>query len=240
MKSFPLVILHGWGLSKKRFEPLTNALQKKKYTVYALDFPGFGETAIPSTPMTLADYAEFLDGFVKKNSIKNPVFIGHSFGGRVALKYQQLFPGKTKALILTGTPGFTPVARKKLALFVGVAKLGKLLFSIPGLSLVQDSVRRWYYYLVGAKEFYRAEGAMRQTFKNIVQERLEPCMACVTVSTFLVWGALDQITPVWIAHKMHETIKGAKLEILPDVGHGVPFKEPDVFVKAIEPFLATV
>jgi pimeloyl-ACP methyl ester carboxylesterase len=113
MKS-TIVILHGWGLSKKKFDPLVEQLTNNGYDAKALDFPGFGESKSPVKPFTLSDYAEYLYSYLKKEDIKYPIFIGHSFGGRVALRFSTLYPKSVRALILTGTPGYTPVSRKKL------------------------------------------------------------------------------------------------------------------------------
>ncbi len=235
-----IVVLHGWGLSKARFAPLVAALKRTKYPVIALDFPGFGEAAAPTQPFTLADYAEFLHQFLQKENIEMPILLGHSFGGRVALKFTSLYPTAARALILTGTPGYTPVARGKLAFFIALAKVGKAVFSLPLLSVIQDQLRRWYYYVVGAREFYRAEGSMRETFKNIVKEPLVTYMEHVAIPCLLVWGELDIITPLWIGEKMATTIPGATLVVIPEKDHGVPFKEPTVFTEAIMPFLTTV
>ena len=130
--------------------------------------------------------------------------------------------------------------RKKLFLFIFLAKIGKVFFSIWPLSLIQEKIRLWYYYLVGAREFYRAQGVMRETFKNIVKEDLLPYMKRVAAPTLLVWGATDQITPLWIGNKMHEEIRSSKLVVIQDRGHAVPFKDPDLFVSHIEEFLQGV
>jgi len=233
----PIVILHGWGLSGKTFIPLTEELKKCGYRVWTPDLPGFGESGMPERPLTLTDYAHFLDEYLKKNRIKHPILIGQSFGGRVSLKYNQLHPKSVRALILSGTPGFTPIPKKKLLLFIALAKIGKLLFSIPPLSLFQDAVRRWYYYAVGAKEFFRAEGAMRETFKRIVQEDLVASMEVVDIPTLLLWGEYDIIVPVSIAERMHQVIAGSELIVIPEADHGVPFKQPEVFASYVKRFL---
>ncbi|MBI4066307.1 alpha/beta hydrolase [Candidatus Gottesmanbacteria bacterium] len=239
MKS-PIVILHGWGLSGKTFAPLTEHLQKRGYRVYAPDMPGFGESTIPERPMTLTDYAQFLDEYLTTNRIQQPILIGHSFGGRISLKYNELHPKHVRALILSGTPGFTPIPKKKLLIFISLAKIGKLLFAIPPLNLVQDSVRRWYYYFVGAKEFFRAEGAMRETFKNIVNEDLVTAMEATDIPTLLLWGEFDIIVPVPIAQRIHQVIAGSELIVIPESDHGVPFKQPEVFASYVERFLKTL
>ena len=233
----PIVILHGWGLSGKTFSPLAETLKKQGYRVYAPDLPGFGETKMPESPLTLMDYTRFLDEYLKTNRIEQPIFIGHSFGGRVSLKYNELYPNSVRVLILSGTPGFTPIPKKKLILFISLAKIGKLLFSIPPLTLVQDAVRRWYYYAVGAKEFFRAEGAMRETFKSIVKEDLVAAMEAVDIPTLLLWGEYDIIVPVSIAERMHQVIAGSELIVIPEGDHGVPFKQPEVFSSYVKRFI---
>lgn len=240
MKKPPIIILHGWGLSGSKFAPLVDVLSSAGYDVYAPDFPGFGTAQTPKTAYTLADYSEFLAEYIKNHKIQLPVLIGHSFGGRVALKFQSMHPTIARALILTGTPGYTPVPKRKLMIFVTVAKLGHKVFELPILQIFQDSVRKWYYYAVGAREFNRATGIMKEVFKNVVRESLEPYMRSVNIPCLLLWGALDQITPVWIAQKMHKVIKGSRLIIIPDTDHGISYKMPAVFFEAISKFLQTV
>lgn len=240
MKKQTIVILHGWGLSGKSFEPLVAALAAHGYKAVAPDMPGFGKEAAPSYPWKLRDYARFLDEYLTSRRIKNPVFIGHSFGGRVTLKYLQIHPTEASAVILTGTPGFTPIPRKKLFLFILLAKIGGLIFLLPPLNLFSDWVRRWYYYAVGAKDFFRAEGSMRETFKHIVQEELVSAMQSVTIPTMLLWGEYDIIVPPVIAQRMKDVLPNATLHIIPEADHGVPFKNPDVFVSYVDRFLKSL
>lgn len=235
-----LIILHGWGLTASRFAPLANVLTKKGYRVFVPDFPGFGTSPMPTHPFTLSDYADFLGAYIHTHKLQSVVLIGHSFGGRVSLKYAMSQPSELFSLILTGTPGYTPIPRKKLLLFILLAKIGKFFFSMWPLTLIQEKIRLWYYYVVGAREFYRAQGVMRETFKLIVQEELTSAMQQVRVPCLLVWGALDSITPLWIAKKMHTIIKNSELIIIPDRDHGVPFKDPNTFVTNIEDFLRTL
>lgn len=236
----PIVVLHGWGLSASTFEPLIAQLRRHGFPVWAPDLPGFGNSKIPEKPLQLSDYVEFLSDYFHTEQIVNPIIIAQSFGGRVALKYQAAHPQNVRALVLTGTPGFTPVPKKRLLLFVTIAKIGKLFFLIPFTSLLRDKVRSWYYYVVGARDYYRAEGAMRETFKRIVLEELVTSMKKVHVPTLLVWGAEDIIVPVPIAKKMKETIPNAELIILPNCGHGVSYKNPKGFTDAIYDFLLTL
>lgn len=228
----PVVILHGWGLSQEKFHALQEQLAKRNITAYAPDLPGFGKSSVPDKPLFLADYADFLDSYLKKHHIAEPILLGHSFGGRVALKYQFMYPHNVAALILTGTPGYTPIPRVKRMVLITVAKIGKAFFNFPFL-------RNWYYYVAGAREYNRAQGAMKETFKNIVNENLVAYMNAVCVSTLLVWGDMDRITPLWIAHKMNAIIKNSKLVVIPG-DHGIAYKKPKEFVDAVYDFMRAI
>ncbi len=233
----PIVVLHGWGLSGSTFLPLVGELRRHGYPVWAPDLPGFGNSKIPDKPLQLSDYVSFLDEYFKTEHIVHPIIIAQSFGGRVALKYQAAHPANIRALVLTGTPGYTPIAKKKIFIAVTIAKIGKIFFFIPFMHLFRDKVRSWYYYVVGARDYYRAEGVMRETFKRIVQEELITSMKKVRVPTLLVWGANDIIVPLLVAQKMKQTIIGAGLIILPNSGHGVSYKNPVLFYHSIAGWL---
>jgi pimeloyl-ACP methyl ester carboxylesterase len=240
MKQFTFIVLHGWGLSAGKFQCLAEVLKKEGHRVFVPDLPGFGLSKNPDKPMVLSDYIEFLHTYLKQKMIDKPILLGHSFGGRVALKYQFIYPKDVGALILTGTPGITPVTKKKLFIVVLFAKLGKIIFSLPPFSRIQEKVRAWYYYAAGARDYYRATPVMRVTFKNIVQEDLTQYMKGIQVPCALIWGEEDIITPVWIARRMGEIIPSARVVVIPEADHGVSYKKPELFTEEVNTFLKTI
>jgi pimeloyl-ACP methyl ester carboxylesterase len=108
------------------------------------------------------------------------------------------------------------------------------------LSLLREAIRKWYYYAVGAREFTKAQGVMRDVFKHVVAEDLAGYMNAIHVPCLLVWGEDDRITPLWIAKRMNECIQGSTLITIPSADHGVSYKEPALFMKAIAPFLKSL
>ena len=239
MNTQDIVILHGWNLSGARFAPLADELRQKGYRVFTPDLPGFGKEPAPKRPWHVVDYAEFVQQYIVSHRIKRPIFIGHSFGGRVTLKFVQLYPGKVQSIILSGTPGFSPIPKKKMFIFWVIAKVGGFIFSLPPLNVLSDWARRWLYYVAGSREFIRAEGPMKDTFKHVVTDNLVSAMESVHVPCLLLWGEYDVIVPVAIARRMQEVMLGAVLKIIPEVDHGVPFKEPAVFAGYVDQFLTT-
>lgn len=237
MKKNPIVILPGWLLGSKRFEPLKSVFVKKGYTVHVLDFPGFEEGKELFRPWKLLDYVNFVEGFLRENAIKRAIFIGHSFGGRVALRMLSEKPQIGEALILTGTPGFRSMTSNRLYGIALLAKLGHALLSIPPLSIFQDFMRKLFHILVGARDLSRLQGPMKQTFINIVEEDLENYMKNLAVPTLLLWGKNDTVVKVEIAQKMHHSISGSQLVTVFGAYHNVPYREPEKFAEFTSRFL---
>ncbi|MEK7060688.1 MAG: alpha/beta hydrolase [Patescibacteria group bacterium] len=237
MKQVDIVLLHGWNLSKETFVPLHEAFTKAGFRVHSLDFPGFGNEKAPVKPWHIVDYAEFLKRYIDMHHIKEAVLVGHSFGGRVALKFVQLYPSIVSHIVLSGTPGFSPVLKRKMLFFFILAKIGTVIFSIPPLSIFEDWAKRFLYYASGSREFFKAEGSMRQTFKNVVADDLLGSMQSVMVPCLLLWGEFDVMVPLSIMHRMAEVLPTATVKVIPEADHGVPFKEPQVFVSYVQKFL---
>jgi pimeloyl-ACP methyl ester carboxylesterase len=105
---------------------------------------------------------------------------------------------------------------------------------------IATAIQRWFYYRIGVRDFYRASGSMRQTFKNVVAESLHGPMTSVSIPTLLLWGETDQIVPLWVAKKMKETIAKSLLIAVPNVGHALPYREPTLFVEKSLPFLSSL
>lgn len=228
-----VLILHGWGLSSKVYKNLVLELKKHDQTVYVPDLPGFGKEKIPEKPYSLDDYVVFLLQYIKINRLKSLIIIGHSFGGRVAIKLAANYPQLIDRLILTGVPGFRAGSCLKIFTFNILAKLGKLVVVIFRVSKLGYYMRKILYRLARTTDYYKAKGAMRETFKKIVGEDLVSSMRRIQCLTLLLWGKEDKIIPVWMAEKMVKEIKGAKLIIVPGAGHDLPYKEPRLFANKI-------
>ena len=78
-----IVILPGWGDTRKTFNFLINEL-KENYTIYIIDYPGFGNSPFPNHDLTIYDYTNIIRDFLIEKNINNPTIIAHSFGGRIA------------------------------------------------------------------------------------------------------------------------------------------------------------
>lgn len=233
MSKHPILLLHGWGLSKGKYHKLKKLFREDNYQIYAIDLPGFGESQIPLKPYYLNDYVDFVINFLNKNKIQKPVIIGHSFGGRIAIKLAFLYPDLADKLILTGVPGITEHSLKIL-IFKIIAKTGKVIFNLPIITALSPCARKMLYRFAKTTDYLKAKGIMRQTLKNIIYEDLQKPMQKLKVPVFLVWGTMDTMTPVKIARKMQQLIPHSYLDIIPKYGHKLPYKNAKIFYRLIK------
>lgn len=195
-----LLLLHGWGLNMHTFDNLARELSED-FTVYQIDLPGFGESEIPY-PFTIDDYVEVINEFCSVLSIKNPIILGHSFGGRIAMKYASSY--KVSKLILVASPGikqkFNIVKFAKIKLYKICKKLKINLF-------------------IGSKDYKNANSVMKSTLVMAVNEDLSIYLASIKVSTLLLYGQKDKIVPLYIGKRINKLIKGSGLVVIPNSNH---------------------
>lgn len=223
-----LVFIHGWGVSSEIWKPLYYFLQND-FEIYTLDLPGFGKTPIEKA-MTLKDYADFVRDFLKNNNITNPIIVGHSFGGAVATKFALLYPDKISKLILVGAAAIRQPRRK----MIFVKKAADIL-----KPLLPEKIRKLILKLLkyDKTDYAQIESPeLKETFKNVIKEDLQPHFHLIKTPTLVIWGEKDAITPLEEGKIIAENIPGAKFAIVKNTGHFLFLEKPNEFIKLIKNF----
>jgi len=235
-KGSVLVLLHGWGDKMATFNDLAAHLAKN-YRVIRLDFPGFGASPRPLDTWTISDYAHLTAAFLNKLGVKDIyTVIGHSFGGRVIIKsIAEKLIDPTK-VILIGAAGVKPKQNSKKAAYQVVAKVGKVVTSIPGLRGTQKALRKRLYESAGNTDYLYAEG-MQTIFRNTVNEDLLPYVHLIAQPSLLIWGENDDQTPVADAYAMVNELDDSELVVVEDAGHFVFLDKADIVKEKIDEFL---
>ncbi len=198
-----ILLLHGWGQNIEMMKPLGDNLCSN-HRITILDFPGFGESDDLKTPWTIKDYSDFLEEFVKKNGIKKPIVIGHSFGGRVAIRYSANNP--IEKLILFGSPCIR--INRELPLSV---KILKKLKQLPGMNSFGEYMKKY----IGSRDYKAASPILRQTLVNVVNEDLSQFAQKIEEATLLIWGEQDTESPLKEAQELEKLMVDAALIVLP-------------------------
>lgn len=198
-----IVLLHGWGQNIEMMKPLGDPLSNK-YKITIIDFPGFGESEEPKTAWTIDDYSEMLGEIIKKLNIKKPILMGHSFGGRVAIRYSA--NNKIEKLVLFGSP----CIRKQQPLSLKTKVLKKLK-TLPGLDGIGEKMKKY----IGSRDYKAASPMMRQILVNTVNEDLSEYAKKIEEPTLLIWGDNDTEEPVEEARELEKIMIDAGLVVLP-------------------------
>ena len=202
-----IVLLHGWGQNIEMMKPLGDNFQKK-YRITILDFPGFGESNEPREALTIDGYCNILIEFLNELKIKKPIIIGHSFGGRVAIKYASSNP--IEKLVLFGSPCIRHEERLSMK-----TKVLKSLKKVPGLNKLEGFAKKH----IGSRDYRTASEVMRKTLVNVVNEDLSSSAKRITCPTLLIWGDNDTEAPLSDAKELELIIKDAALIVLPNSSH---------------------
>lgn len=93
-----IILLAGLGTSTKVWDETIAVLSKTK-TCYAVSFSGFAGSKAQSNP-DLTLWEKDIVKFIKDKKIKNPVLIGHSMGGTLALQIAANHPDIISKLVV--------------------------------------------------------------------------------------------------------------------------------------------
>lgn len=230
-----ILILPGWMHDHKVWELAQQELAKH-FQVLVLDFPGFGDSQLDPSIKDLNDYARFLKKVVDELCLKDFILLGHSFGGSVAIKILSLYPKlPIEKLILCDSAGIKKFNIKQIIGLI-LAKGGKPIFTLPVFRTYALQVKRMLYGLLNEKDYFNA-GPLKSVMSRILKENLEGVLDKITVSTLIIWGEKDNVTPLSHAQVLRKRIKGSKLILVSKSTHW-PFMENVVdFTRFVKDFV---
>lgn len=216
-----LVLLHGWKNDLEIWQSITPFLAN--YHLIKLDLPGFGRSDFMPEAWNVSDYAKLLNNFFEKLGISKATLIGHSFGGRIAVKFGVLYPNKVSKLVLIDAGGVRLKSFKKFAALI-LAKLGKIIWLIPPIRLKKDELRRKFYESIKANDYLEPNPILKKTLLKIIEEDLRNDAKKINSPTLIIWGEKDLITSRKEGLLLADSVKNSRLIFIKDAGHW-PFAE---------------
>ena len=224
-----IFIIHGWTYTLFKWDKFIELIKATGLEPVILKVPGLTEAY--DKPLSLNDYVEWLKN--KLSVEENPIVIGHSNGGRIAIAFCEKYPDKIGKLILEDSAGIYPnrwPKRFKRTAFKVLANVGKKVTS-------SEFLRKLMYKLAGEADYKNAPIHMRQTLTNLVSVDLTPALEKISIPTLIIWGGKDKATPLADSKIMHEKIKSSQLYIIEEAGHSPHFSHPDLVSKKVLEFI---
>ena len=205
-KALDVIALHGWGRSGTDFSTVLKDTQG-----LAVHLPGFGSAQAPPEAWTTADYADHLAAALAGHD--PVVVVGHSFGGRVALRLAARHPHQVAALVLTGVPLVRRSASAGQPLPFRLARFARK------RGLLSETRMEAFRQRYGSSDYRTAQGVMRQILVSAIAETHWDDIARITQPVTLVWGELDEPAPLAGAEKAREVFPNATLRVVPGASH---------------------
>lgn len=230
----PVLLMHGWGCDHTTVRSIANALNQEMQ-VYNVDLPGHGASSEPPTPWGVDDYTLQMEHFLQKLNIKDPVLIGHSFGGRISILLASRNP--ISRMVLVDAAGIKPKRPLSYYLKVYSFKAAKRLLPIIfGKKTGQKLIDAWRG-KGGSADYRNSSPMMRAVMSRCVNEDLTDRLPLIKASTLLLWGDNDKATPLSDAKTMERLIPDAGLVSWPDCGHYSFLDNPRAFKAVLRNFL---
>jgi pimeloyl-ACP methyl ester carboxylesterase len=201
-----VIALHGWGRSGADFVSLLAGLDAA-----AIHLPGFGPTSPPDTAWGTRDYADLVAEAIAP--FAPVVVVGHSFGGRVAVRLAAHHPELVSGLVITGAPLVRLSAPTKPKLSYRLAKW------LNRMSMLSDATMEARRRAAGSADYNAARGIMRDIMVKTVNENYDDDLAAINCPARLVWGENDTSAPAAAGKIASERIRGARWTVVPGEGH---------------------
>lgn len=227
----PIIFLHGWGSNLGTFDNVVPSLVLM-YTVYRIDLPGFGMSDELHSPFALDDYVKFLGAFLKRFEIIDPILIGHSFGGKVIIRYASTNTNYQK-LILIASAGIKHRQPMNVLLKVWIFKLKKTWYKLTKNDLAYQKLYEDY----GSTDYQNASMVMKATMSKILKVDIKKDLKNITKEALLIWGKYDATTPYCDGVKMNELLVNSGLVTFHESGHFPYLEEQRTFIKVLENYL---
>ncbi|TFG35645.1 MAG: alpha/beta hydrolase [Parcubacteria group bacterium] len=232
-----VLILHGWGGSSDSWIEVEEFLVKKNYLVVAPDLPGFGKSSPPPEPWGIQDYSDFVFSFTEKLKMDSFFLLGHSFGGRISIKFSSQHADKLISLILCDAAGIRIEPDIKTKTILAAARVGNVLFSHHLFAVIKERFRNIFYFLLRNRDYVKSNGVMRETIKKALAENLFSELPKIKVKTLIIWGEADQLVPLKCAYVFNKKITGSQLNVMPKIGHSPHLEAPEELSQIIISFL---
>jgi pimeloyl-ACP methyl ester carboxylesterase len=250
----PVVLIHGWPLSGRSWEPQIPALISAGHRVITYDRRGFGWSTQTWSGYDYDTFAADLDALLQQLDVKGATLVGFSMGGGEVARYIAKYgTGRVaKAVFAAAIPPylfksqdnpdgafdeatvgqFQSGVRKDRLEFVDEFTKG---FFSAGGKLQVSEVQRIYARDIAA--FASPKGTVdcitafsRTDFRGDLKK--------VAIPTLIIHGDSDAIVPFQASGKRtNEAIKGSQLALIKGGPHGLNLSHAEPFNKALIEFL---
>lgn len=225
-----LVMLHGMFGGLSNFDPLIRYLGR--YPVFVPEIPVY---EFDCSTLGIPKLSQWVHSVLDQQGIGNPVLLGNSMGGHIALDYALRYPDDIRALVLTGSSGLFEndfgSTRPRRYDRSYVKERASLTFyeDIVNESIIDEILE----VLKSTQKLGRLLRIARSTHEYNLENQLEQ----IEHPVLLIWGEEDVITPPDVAETFCSKLPNAELKWISRCGHAPMMERPEPFAFYLSEFL---
>ncbi len=224
----PLMLMHGYSGIGRVWDPHLPRLAPH-YRLIVPDLRGHGRSSGAPDTIHHRQFAADLIALLDHLGIERAHFVGHSSGGMCLLFVGARHPERVNTLTLVSATYTFEYAREHMR------EVAAWMRSDPEsqarLQQMHGSAHGPGYWRVIADAFE----AFTRDPKELPFQPED--LAAIRQPVFILHGDRDEFFPVDIPVAMYQALPAAELCILPDTGHGLPDRWPELFVNLVLGFL---
>jgi len=220
-----LVLLHGWGQNIEMMQPLALPF-KEDFHIINIDLPGHGRSSEPKEVLNIYEYADIIYELLMSLNIYNPIVIGHSFGGKLAIILTSKMD--ISKIVLCASPYKASKKNKSLK-----TKFFKAVKKIPGLSKLANEAKKH----IGSSDYRNASPVMREILVKHVNEDVTNYAANIKCPTLLIWGTNDEAVSIKDAYELETLIADCGLVIYDGATHYAYLEHLNEVISVLRVFL---
>jgi pimeloyl-ACP methyl ester carboxylesterase len=225
-----LLLIHGSASSTRSWDPLVPLLTGS-HRVIRIDLLGHGRSAKPADrSYAIPDQGRRVGVALDRLGVEHAIVVGHSSGGAVATTLAEQRPDLVTALALINTgpsldafiapqsaaigPSQWPPTDEQLRQFASTG------FSRPGYQIPQELLNE-----VRAMTYHTLTTTMQATRDYLKQQALPDRLTALGKPLLVIFGEDDRR---WRSSSAadYRTVPGAKVELLPGLGHSPILEDP--------------
>jgi len=241
----PVVLIHGFPLSRRMWRPQLSALQEH-FRVIAPDLRGHGESTVPPGPYSMDAMAGDIAALLDRLSVQRAVLVGLSMGGYVSLAFCRLWPQRVSALVLADTKAVpdTPEGKQARDSMISLVQekgmeaieevmLPRLL--APATLRTKPDVAAEVSAMIRGTHPEGAIGALQG-----MRDRPDSTevLRSLTCPVLCICGEEDVLSPPSAAQEMAALARSGRVEVVPSAGHLPNLENPNAFNSALLAFLS--
>ncbi|TXF90581.1 alpha/beta hydrolase [Neolewinella aurantiaca] len=252
----PVILIHGWPLSHRAWEPQVPDLVNAGYRVITYDRRGFGLSSFPWDGYDYSSLASDLNEIISQLELKDAVIVGFSMGGGEVVRYFTDYNGKNvaKAALISS---IIPLVPRKPDNPNGVPEkdLKDIMESLKSdrVGFLKQFHKNFYNFDDNEGEriskaqlhydwsiaSYASPNATIKTAESWGGTDFRPEMKNVTVPTLIVHGTADNIVPIETAgDQATEGIPDNEYHKIDNAPHGLGVTHKKELNKLLLDFLA--